>query len=82
MRKKCSLRKESTGRLGQAREGDEVLLKLESGGGMVHARPANFPTADRIRHAGWLPTIPVDKVAASGGYMMACIADKNRICTF
>ena len=58
------------------REGDEVLLKLESGGGMVHGYGLASSQLDRIKAAGLPLTISVDKVAASGGYMMACIADK------
>ena len=59
-----------------AREGDEVLLRLESGGGMVHGYGLASSQLDRIKAAGLPLTISVDKVAASGGYMMACVADK------
>ena len=55
---------------------DEVLLKLESGGGMVHAYGLASSQLDRIRQRGIKLTVAVDKVAASGGYMMACVADK------
>lgn len=71
-----SLREEVTAILSVAREGDEVLLKLESGGGMVHAYGLASSQLDRIKSANIPLTISVDKVAASGGYMMACIADK------
>ncbi|WP_428801356.1 protease SohB [Vibrio kyushuensis] len=71
-----SLREEVTAILAVAREGDEVLLRLESGGGMVHGYGLASSQLDRIKAAGLPLSISVDKVAASGGYMMACIADK------
>jgi serine protease SohB len=72
----ASLREEVTAVLAVAREGDEVLLRLESGGGMVHGYGLASSQLDRIKAANLPLTISVDKVAASGGYMMACIADK------
>ncbi|MGD8109054.1 protease SohB [Vibrio sp. TRT 21S02] len=72
----AALREEVTAILAVAREGDEVLLRLESGGGMVHGYGLASSQLDRIKAAGLPLTIAVDKVAASGGYMMACIADK------
>ncbi len=72
----ASLREEVTAILAVAKEGDEVLLKLETGGGMVHGYGLASSQLDRIKSAGLPLTIAVDKVAASGGYMMACIADK------
>ncbi|WP_264877092.1 protease SohB [Vibrio agarivorans] len=75
-REVASLREEITSVLSVAREGDEVLVRLESGGGMVHAYGLASSQLDRIKAAGLPLTISVDKVAASGGYMMACIADK------
>ncbi|MDC0611327.1 protease SohB [Vibrio sp.] len=71
-----SLREEVTAILAVAKDGDEVLLKLETGGGMVHGYGLAASQLDRIKSAGLPLTISVDKVAASGGYMMACIADK------
>lgn len=71
-----SLREEITAILAVAREGDEVLLRLESGGGLVHGYGLASSQLDRIKAAGLPLTIAVDKVAASGGYMMACVADK------
>ena len=55
---------------------DEILLKLESGGGMVHAYGLAAAQLDRIRQRGIKLTVTIDKVAASGGYMMACVANK------
>ena len=71
-----SLRQEVTAILAVAQQGDEVLLRLETGGGMVHGYGLASSQLDRIKAAGLPLTISVDKVAASGGYMMACIADK------
>lgn len=70
------LREEITALLGQATEKDEVLLRLESGGGMVHSYGLAASQLDRIRRKGLALTVCVDKVAASGGYMMACVASR------
>ena len=70
------LREEVTAVLGQARQEDEILVRLESGGGMVHSYGLASSQLQRIRDKGIPLTIAVDKVAASGGYMMACLADK------
>ncbi|MEO0367387.1 MAG: protease SohB [Pseudomonadota bacterium] len=71
-----SLRDEITAVLSVADKGDEVLLKLENAGGIVHEHGLAASQLKRIKDAGLRLTISVDKVAASGGYMMACIADK------
>lgn len=55
---------------------DEVVVRLESPGGMVHSYGLAAAQLDRLRNAGLPLTACVDKVAASGGYMMACVADK------
>lgn len=70
------LGKEVTAILGQAEKTDEVLLRLESTGGMVHAYGLAAAQLQRIRDSGIHLTIAVDKVAASGGYLMACLADR------
>ncbi|PSF04762.1 protease SohB [Marinobacter fuscus] len=57
-------------------EKDEVVVRLESGGGLVHAYGLAAAQLDRIRAKGVPLTACVDKVAASGGYMMACVADR------
>lgn len=57
-------------------ERDEVVVKLESAGGMVHSYGLAAAQMDRIRKRKVKLTACVDKVAASGGYMMACVADK------
>ncbi len=68
------LREEITAALLRARSGDEIVVRLESGGGMVHAYGLAASQLDRIAKAGIPLTVCVDKVAASGGYMMACVA--------
>lgn len=72
----ASLREEISAILAIAEEGDEVVASVESGGGMVHGYGLAASQLDRIRNAGLPLTICVDKVAASGGYMMACVADR------
>ena len=74
--KVASLREEITALLSIAGESDEVLLCLESPGGMVHAYGLASSQLIRIKNRNIQLTICVDKVAASGGYMMACLADK------
>ncbi len=71
-----SLRHEISAILSQSRAGDEVVLRLESGGGMVHGYGLAASQLVRLRDAGLELTVCVDKVAASGGYMMACIGSK------
>lgn len=58
------------------REVDEVVVKLESPGGQVHAYGLAASQLVRIKDAGLKLTVCVDKVAASGGYLMACVADQ------
>lgn len=55
---------------------DRVMLRLESPGGMVHAYGLAASQLARLRTHGVPLTICVDKVAASGGYMMACVANE------
>jgi serine protease SohB len=71
-----SLREEITAVLSLASDQDEVLLRLESPGGMVHAYGLASSQLMRIKEKKIPLTICVDKVAASGGYMMACLADR------
>lgn len=70
------LRREITAVLSLAEPQDEVLLRLESGGGMVHAYGLAASQLQRIKEHNIQLTICVDKIAASGGYMMACVANK------
>lgn len=73
----AQLREEVTLILATAKAGqDRVIIRLESPGGMVHGYGLAAAQLVRLRDAGFYVTITVDKVAASGGYMMACIANE------
>ncbi|MEM9255941.1 MAG: protease SohB [Pseudomonadota bacterium] len=71
-----SLREEISAILPQINPGDEVVVKVESPGGLVHGYGLAASQLQRLRNAEVPLTIAVDKVAASGGYMMACVADR------
>ncbi|NKB61313.1 MAG: protease SohB [Gammaproteobacteria bacterium] len=71
-----SMREEISAILTHATEKDEVLVRLESGGGMVHSYGLAASQLQRIKDKGIPLTISVDKIAASGGYMMACVANR------
>ena len=71
-----SLREEITAVLTMAKSEDEVLVRVESGGGVVHGYGLGASQLQRIRDRGLFLTVAIDKVAASGGYMMACVAQK------
>lgn len=71
-----SLREEVSAILTVAKPEDEVFVKLESAGGVVHGYGLAASELQRIKNRNIPLTISVDKVAASGGYMMACVADR------
>ncbi|MFZ1324705.1 MAG: protease SohB [Candidatus Contendobacter sp.] len=71
-----SLGEEVTALLTIAQPEDEVVLRLESTGGLVHAYGLAAAQLLRIRDRSIKLTVAVDKVAASGGYMMACVANQ------
>lgn len=71
-----SLSEEITAVLNVATPKDEVVVKLESPGGVVHSYGLGAAQLMRIRARNIPLTIIVDKVAASGGYMMACVGNK------
>ena len=71
-----SLRREISGIILSYKKGDEVLLRLENSGGTVHEHGLAAAQLKRIKDKKIPLTICVDKVAASGGYMMACVANK------
>jgi len=71
-----TMRDEITALLSVAEPQDEVLLKLDNSGGIVHEHGLAASQLQRIKDAKLNFTVSVDKVAASGGYMMACVADK------
>lgn len=69
------LREEITAILAIAEPQDEVVVRLESPGGMVHSYGLAASQLSRIVSKEVKLTVAVDKVAASGGYMMACLAN-------
>lgn len=71
-----NLRNEVTAVLTNASPHDEVLMRLESPGGLVHGYGLAASQLDRIRKHGVPLVVAVDKVAASGGYLMAVVADR------
>ncbi len=71
----ASLREEISSLLTVTKEGDEVVVLVESGGGTVHGYGLAASQLRRIRDKNIKLTVAVDKVAASGGYMMACVAE-------
>lgn len=71
-----SLREEVTAVLAVAKPQDQVVVRLESPGGVVHGYGLAASQLQRLRDKQIPLTVAVDKVAASGGYMMACVADK------
>ncbi|POY45398.1 protease SohB [Avibacterium gallinarum] len=71
-----ALREEVSAIIAVAKPEDEVLLRLESPGGVVHGYGLAASQLARLKQHQIKLTVAVDKVAASGGYMMACVADK------
>jgi serine protease SohB len=72
----ASLRQEISAVLSVAEEGDQVLVRLENAGGAVHEHGFAASQLLRIRQRGLNLVVAVDKVAASGGYLMACVANQ------
>ncbi|MEM7258552.1 MAG: protease SohB [Pseudomonadota bacterium] len=71
-----NLRHEVTAVLSIADVYDEVTVKIESGGGTVHGYGLAAAQLQRIRDKNIALVVCVDKVAASGGYLMACVANR------
>jgi serine protease SohB len=72
----ASLREEISAVLRVARPKDRVLLRLENSGGTVHEHGFAASQLTRLKQHGLTLVVAVDKVAASGGYLMACVADR------
>ncbi|HEY6796354.1 MAG TPA: protease SohB [Kineosporiaceae bacterium] len=72
----AALREEVSAVLAVADEGDEVVVRLENPGGLVHDQGLAASQLQRLRGHGVRLTVAVDKIAASGGYLMACVADR------
>jgi serine protease SohB len=71
-----SLREEVSAILDVATADDEVIVRLENHGGVVHEHGLAASQLVRLRNAGIPLHVCVDKVAASGGYLMACVANR------
>lgn len=72
----ASLREEVSAIVRVARPQDRVLLRLENSGGTVHEHGFAASQLTRLKAHGLSLLVAVDKVAASGGYLMACVADR------
>lgn len=70
-----SLRQVITAVLMVATKNDKIFLSLESAGGMIHAYGLAASQLKRIKDKGIPLVVSIDKVAASGGYLMAAVAD-------
>lgn len=71
-----NLRNEITAVLSVAEKKDKVLLRLESAGGTLHGYGLAASQLDRIKDENIHLTVLVDKIAASGGYLMASVANE------
>ena len=71
-----SLREEVSAILEVATSDDQVVVRLENHGGVVHEHGLAASQLARIREHDIPLFACVDKVAASGGYLMACVATK------
>ncbi len=74
--KVVQLRHEINAILMHAAKTDEIVVRVESPGGMVHGYGLAASQLHRIRERGLHLVVAVDKVAASGGYLMAAVANK------
>ena len=72
----ASLREEVSAILQVAKPSDHVLVRLENSGGTVHEHGFAASQLVRVKQHGLKLLVAVDKVAASGGYLMACVADR------
>ena len=72
----ASLREEVSAVLRIAKPGEQVLVRLENSGGTVHEHGFAASQLMRLKQHGVKLVVAVDKVAASGGYLMACVADR------
>ncbi|SRR5579883_201828 len=72
----CGLRNEVDAIVSAATTEDEVVVRLDSAGGMVHAYGLAAAQLQRLRNHNIMLTVTVDKIAASGGYLMASVANK------
>ncbi|MEM8981672.1 MAG: protease SohB [Pseudomonadota bacterium] len=71
-----ALRQEVSAVIATASDADDVVIRLENPGGAVHEHGFAASQLQRLRRANIELTVVVDKVAASGGYLMACVANQ------
>lgn len=71
-----SLREEISAILNVVTPEDQVIVRLENYGGVVHEHGLAASQLARVRERNIPLIVAVDKVAASGGYLMACVATK------
>jgi serine protease SohB len=72
----ASLREEVSAVLRIGKPGEQVLVRLENSGGTVHEHGFAASQLVRLKQHGLKVVVAVDKVAASGGYLMACVAER------
>ena len=72
----ANLKHEISAVLTFAKPNDEVVVRVESAGGLVHSYGYAASQLLRVKNAGLNLVVCVDKVAASGGYMLAVVADR------
>lgn len=77
-----ALRREVNAIVAVAEPGEQVMVRLESPGGVVHGYGLGAAQLQRLRDAKLDVTVSVDKVAASGGYMMAAVANHIQAAPF
>jgi serine protease SohB len=71
-----NLREDVTAIIAAAVKDDEVVVRLESPGGAVPHYGLAAAQLMRLRDKAIKVTVCIDRIAASGGYMIACVADK------
>jgi serine protease SohB len=71
-----NLRKEVSAILAVAKAEDEIIVRIDSPGGVVNGYGFAAAQLERIRQAGINLTVCIDQVAASGGYMMSAVGHK------
>ncbi|MBK2357439.1 protease SohB [Francisella hispaniensis] len=71
-----NLRNEVSAILAVVNTEDEVIVRIDSPGGVVNGYGFAAAQLERIRQAGINLTVCIDQVAASGGYMMSAVAHK------
>ena len=72
----ASLREEVSAIIAVATAGETVVLRLENAGGAVHEHGFAASQLLRLKAKQLKLIVSVDKIAASGGYLMACVADR------